>query len=52
MTYDFLRYLADSWGLVAMLAFFAGVAAFAFRPGSREYYGRAAQIPFQNSSED
>ena len=52
MTYDLLRLLADSWGLVSMFVFFVGAAAFAFRPGSREHYDRAAQIPLQNSSED
>lgn len=52
MTYDFMRYVADSWGLLAMLAFFVTAAVFAFRPGSREYYDRAAQIPLQKSFED
>jgi cytochrome c oxidase cbb3-type subunit IV len=52
MTYDFLRQFADSWGLLAMFVFFIAVAAFVFRPGSREHYGHAAQIPLQKDSED
>jgi cytochrome c oxidase cbb3-type subunit 4 len=52
MTYDILRHFADSWGLLAMIIVFLAVAAFVFRPGSREHYDRAARIPLQNSSED
>jgi cytochrome c oxidase cbb3-type subunit 4 len=52
MTYDFLREFADSWALAAMALFFLVAAAFAFRPGSRDYYKSAAEIPLQNSSED
>lgn len=52
MTYTFLRHLADSWGLLAMFIFFVLAVAFAFRPGAREGYDRAAQIPLQNPSED
>jgi cytochrome c oxidase cbb3-type subunit IV len=46
--YELLRHLADSWGLLVMFAFFLGAALFAFRPGSRQYYDEAAQIPLQN----
>ena len=52
MNYDTLRHLADSWGLVAMFAFFLAAAAFAFRPGSKEHYDRAARIPLNDRSED
>lgn len=51
-TYDTLRHIADSWGLVAMFAFFIAMALFVFRPGSKAKYDEAAQIPLKNSSED
>ena len=52
MTYDLMRHLADSWGLVIMFAFFLAVVAFVFRPGSRDLYKEVAQIPLKKSSED
>lgn len=51
-TYDMLRQFADSWGLLAMFAFFIAVTLFVFRPGSRAQYEDAAQIPLRNGSED
>ena len=52
MTYTLLRHLADSWGLIAMVAFFIGAVAFALRPGARNLYKDAAQIPLRNAPED
>jgi cytochrome c oxidase cbb3-type subunit 4 len=52
MEYNTLRYLADSWGLVAMFAFVIAVAVFVFRPGSKQQYDEAARIPLKNDSED
>ena len=52
MTYDTLRHLADSWGLLVMFAFFAAAAGFAFRPGSNRHYDEAARIPLENDPED
>ena len=52
MDYNTLRHLADSWGLVAMFAFFVAAAAFAFRPGSKQRYEEAARIPLKDGSED
>jgi cytochrome c oxidase cbb3-type subunit IV len=51
-TYDTLRQIADSWGLLAMFVFFVAIALFVFRPGSKARYDEAAQIPLKNSSED
>ena len=51
-TYDTMRQIADSWGLLAMFAFFVATALFIFRPGSRAHYEEAAKIPLQNGSED
>lgn len=51
-TYDTLRQIADSWGLLAMFVFFIATAVFVFRPGSKAHYEEAAQIPLKNGSED
>ena len=51
-TYSFMRHFADSWGLLAMFAFFVAMALFVFRPGSRSHYEEAARIPLKNGSED
>jgi cytochrome c oxidase cbb3-type subunit 4 len=51
-TYDLLRHVADSWGLLAMFAFFTVMALFVFRPGSRAHYDEAANIPLKTGSED
>ncbi len=51
-TYDIMRQFADSWGLLAMFAFFVAMAVFVFRPGSRRHYDEAARIPLKNGSED
>jgi cytochrome c oxidase cbb3-type subunit 4 len=35
-TYEILRHFADSWGLLAMVLLFIGLAAWPFRPSARE----------------
>ena len=47
-TYTFLRYAADSWGLVAMFIFFIGVVLFVYRPGASKVYRDVAAIPQRN----
>ncbi len=47
-TYTAMRHFADSWGLLAMAAFFLLAAAFVFRPGSRKLADEAAQIPLKD----
>ncbi len=46
-TYTALRQFADSWGLLAMTLFFAGVILFTLRPGSKSQANEAAQIPLK-----
>jgi cytochrome c oxidase cbb3-type subunit 4 len=46
--YSALREFADSWALVALMLFFLGVIAWAFRPGSRAMHEDISQIPFRN----
>lgn len=47
-TYDALRHLADSWGLLAMLVIFVGLAAWPFRPGAKHANDRAARMIFKD----
>lgn len=47
MDYHTMRAFADSWALLAMTLFFAGVVFFAFRPGSRRKADEAARIPLK-----
>ena len=46
--YTFLRQLADSWGLLLLVVFFAGAVIWVFRPGSRKTYRDTANIPFRH----
>ena len=46
-TYDAMRLFADSWGLVAMLLFFAAVVLRLFTARARKHADEAAQIPFK-----
>lgn len=46
-TYSFLRELADSWVLLAMVCFFLGVWIFAFLPALQKDRDAAAAIPFK-----
>jgi cytochrome c oxidase cbb3-type subunit 4 len=45
-TYDMLRHLADSWGLLVMTAVFVTLAAWPFRPGARSRNQEAATMIF------
>ena len=49
-TYSFLRALADSWALLALVLFFVGVVLFVFRPGSRRTHKDAAESIFRNEN--
>lgn len=46
MTYESFRQIADSWGLLYMLAIFLGVIVFLLRPAAKQQAKDAAQIPF------
>ncbi|ETX15819.1 cytochrome oxidase [Roseivivax halodurans JCM 10272] len=47
-TYDQLRHFADSWMLIAMFLFFAGVCIRAYLPRMREAHAEAASVVFRN----
>jgi cytochrome c oxidase cbb3-type subunit 4 len=47
-TYTAMRHFADSWGLLAMAAFFVCAVVFALRPGSKQIAQEAADIPLKD----
>jgi cytochrome c oxidase cbb3-type subunit 4 len=47
LDYHLLRTFADSWGLLAMVLFFAGVVLWVLRSSARSTYDDAASIPFK-----
>jgi len=47
-SYSLLREIADSWGLLALFAIFAGAVFWAWRPGSRSIHNDAASVPFRH----
>lgn len=49
-TYEFLRHLADSWGLVAMTLMWLAFAAWPFRRSARANNTRAANMIFEDQT--
>lgn len=49
--YDSLRHLADSWGLLMMFVVFVVLAAWPFRPGSKERNRQAAEAIFKDEND-
>lgn len=47
-TYSLLREFADSWMLLFLFTFFAGVVVWVIRPGSNKEHRDTANIPFRN----
>lgn len=50
-TYEFLRQLADSWGLLAMMAVFLTLALWPFRPGAKVRNHEAARLIFKDEND-
>jgi cytochrome c oxidase cbb3-type subunit 4 len=50
-TYEALRHLADSWGLLAMLVTFLVFVAWSFRPGARDHHDDAARMIFKDDND-
>ena len=50
-TYDLLRHLADSWGLVAMLLVFLVLVLWPFRPGAGTHHRDAANMIFKDEND-
>ena len=51
-TYDLLRHLADSWGLVAIGLVFLVLCLWPFRPGARAISQDVALSIFEDDSDD
>jgi len=51
-TYSFMREMADSWGLVAMMFFFIMVVLMLFRPSAKKQHEDASMIPFRETKPD
>ena len=49
-TYTILREFADSWFLIALLAFFVGTWVFAFWPSQQGARDDAASIPLRDDT--
>lgn len=49
--YDMLRHFADSYALVVMFAFFLGLCAWPFRPGSQRGNRAAATMIFEEQDD-
>ena len=52
MSYDALRHLADSWGLVMMGIVYLALIGWAFLPRSRGANARAARMIFDEDHDD
>jgi cytochrome c oxidase cbb3-type subunit IV len=50
-TYETLRHLADSWGLVAMAIVFLVLVAWPFRPSARSRNQSAATTIFEDDEQ-
>lgn len=49
--YETLRHIADSWGLIAMMACFIILVAWPFRPGARKRNEEAATMIFKDEND-
>ena len=50
-TYDALRHLADSWGLLAMMVVFGALCLWPFRPGGKARNDDAARMIFKDEND-
>lgn len=48
MTYQDLIYFAETWGLIILATMFASAIVYAFWPGNREKFDRAANLPLES----
>lgn len=51
-SYEALRQLADSWGLLAMACVFLFLVLWPLRPGTRGHYQDAANSIFEEGQDD
>ena len=50
-TYSWLRHLADSWGLLAMVVAFLALSLWPFRPGAKPHNDEAANLIFKDEND-
>ena len=50
-TYETLRHIADSWGLLAMAVVFLALCAWPFRPGGKKRNEEAAAAIFRDEDD-
>ena len=50
-TYEALRHLADSWGLLVMLVLFVAFVLWPFRPGAHRRNDEAANAIFKDNGD-
>ncbi|ABD27012.1 Cbb3-type cytochrome oxidase component [Novosphingobium aromaticivorans DSM 12444] len=50
-TYELLRHLADSWGLVVMAGIFLGLSLWPFRPGAKSLNHEVANSIFKDEND-
>ena len=47
MNFDTVSAFAQTWGLVYLFILFLGVLFYAFRPGGKAIFDRAARLPLE-----
>jgi cytochrome c oxidase cbb3-type subunit 4 len=52
VSYNELRHLADSWGLVMMVVLFTSFVGWTFRPGAKQRLSEAANLIFKDGSDE
>ncbi|MFZ5610547.1 MAG: cbb3-type cytochrome c oxidase subunit 3 [Pseudomonadota bacterium] len=50
MTYESMRHFAGTWGLLLLIALFIGVVVYAFGPGSKARFRKAARLPLNDAN--
>ncbi|AKH43786.1 cytochrome c oxidase cbb3-type subunit 4 [Altererythrobacter atlanticus] len=50
-TYETLRHLADSYGLMIMVIAFLALSLWPFRPGARKHHQDAANVIFKDDND-
>jgi cytochrome c oxidase cbb3-type subunit 4 len=52
MTYADASHFAQTWGLALLVVLFLAVLIYAFWPGNRDKFKRAAHAPLENEDDD
>jgi cytochrome c oxidase cbb3-type subunit IV len=50
--YETARHLADSWGLLYLVGVFCLILIYSLRPGQKEKFTAAAQLPLREEGEN